>query len=128
MLQSLAADKDVSLAARRVLEGLQAEHQEHLCRQQPQLRVSQLTDSCVQGALQQNLVADKDVSLAARRVLESRFRLGVFDPPQDSPWASLGAADLGTPEHLELANEVAAKGRLLACLLVALACGLKQSQ
>ena len=64
----------------------------------------------MQGALDQGLVKDEGVTLAAQRVLDARFRLGVFDPPEQSPWASLGLKDLGTPEHLALANEVAARG------------------
>ena len=36
--------------------------------------------------------------------------LGVFDPPEQSPWASLGLQDQGTPEQTALANEVAARG------------------
>ena len=56
-----------------------------------------------------------DVELAARRVLEARFRLGIFDPPEQSPWAGLGAKDLGTREHLDLAREVAARGAQRIC-------------
>ena len=55
----------------------------------------------------------EDVTLAAQRVLGARFRLGIFDPPAQSPWAGLGAADLGAPEHLALADEVAARGEHL---------------
>lgn len=45
-----------------------------------------------------------NVSLSqAKRLVSNalaiRFRLGLFDPPEDQPYEKFGAADIGTPEH-----------------------------
>ena len=47
---------------------------------------------------------------SAKRVLKLRFELGLFDPPEDSPFAQFGAADLASPEHLELARQSVIQG------------------
>ena len=67
----------------------------------------------LQNAVSKGLVAEKDVSTAAERVLAAQFKLGLFDPPEASPWAHLGSETLGS--HLDLAKEVAAKGQGQFC-------------
>ena len=54
------------------------------------------------------LVSEQAIDTAAERVLASQIRLGLYDPPEASPWAHLGPKVLGS--HVELAEEVAAKG------------------
>ena len=62
----------------------------------------------MQAAAKEGLVLEQDINTAAERVLVSQFRLGLYDPPEASPWGHLGPEVLGS--HVELANEVAAKG------------------
>ena len=70
--------------------------------------------AAVQAAAKKGLVSEQDITTAAERVLVSQFRLGLYDPPEASPWGHLGPEVLGS--HVELANEVAAKGAQSACM------------
>jgi beta-glucosidase len=58
-------------------------------------------------AVQRGLLTTKDVDLALRRVLRVGFRLGVFDPPQLSPYNSISMSVVRSPEHLALALKTA---------------------
>ncbi|HEX4284800.1 MAG TPA: glycoside hydrolase family 3 C-terminal domain-containing protein [Terracidiphilus sp.] len=60
-------------------------------------------------AVQRGLLSEKDVDQALRRVLRVGFRLGAFDPPENSPYSKLSPSIVRAPEHLELAQKVAAE-------------------
>lgn len=60
-------------------------------------------------AVQRGLLTEADVNRALRRVLRVGFRLGAFDPPQDSPYSKLTMADVRSAAHLELSEKVAAE-------------------
>ncbi|HEX4065224.1 MAG TPA: glycoside hydrolase family 3 C-terminal domain-containing protein [Acidobacteriaceae bacterium] len=60
-------------------------------------------------AVQRGLLTETDVDRALRRVLRVGFRLGAFDPPQDSPYNHLTMAVVRSPEHLALAEKAAAE-------------------
>ena len=61
-------------------------------------------------SLSQGLVSKAHLDIAVARVLSSKFKLGVFDPPDKVPYAKLGEETLGAPEHLAKAREAAARG------------------
>jgi beta-glucosidase-like glycosyl hydrolase len=61
----------------------------------------------VGDALAQGLVAEADVDVALGRILTQRFRLGIFDPPSSSPYASIGVDALNSPAHAALALRAA---------------------
>ena len=50
---------------------------------------------------------------AARRALLPRFRVGLYDPPQLNPWASIPASVLESPQHHALARRAAAASFVL---------------
>lgn len=64
-------------------------------------------------AVQRGLLTEADVDRALRRVLRVGFRLGAFDPPQDNPYSHLTTAAVRSPEHLALAEKVAAESLTL---------------
>lgn len=64
-------------------------------------------------AVERGLLTEKDVDRALRRVLRVGFRLGAFDPPENSPYNKLAISVVRSPEHLELAEKVAEESMTL---------------
>ncbi len=64
-------------------------------------------------AVKQGLLAEKDVDTAVRRLLTARFKLGMFDPPEMVRWAQIPYSVNDSPEHQQLALEVARKSIVL---------------
>jgi beta-glucosidase len=64
-------------------------------------------------AVRQGLLTEKDVDTALRRLLTARFKLGMFDPPEMVRWAAIPYSVNDSPEHAELAAEVARKSIVL---------------
>ena len=64
-------------------------------------------------AVRQGLLPEKDVDTAVRRLLTARFKLGMFDPPEMVPWSHIPYGVNDSPEHQELALEVARKSIVL---------------
>lgn len=60
-------------------------------------------------AVQRGLLTEQDVDGALRRVLRVGFRLGAFDPPENTPYSKLTMDVVRSPAHLELAEKVAAE-------------------
>jgi len=58
-------------------------------------------------AVKRGLLTEQDVNRALRRVLRVGFRLGAFDPPQNSPYSKLDMSVVRSSEHLQLAEKVA---------------------
>ena len=77
-------------------------------------------DLCSDGTYNSLLPLLKDGTLDPARLerplvnlLTTRMLLGQFDPPGSTPWDSLGAADVATPEHRALALVAAEKSLVL---------------
>jgi beta-glucosidase len=64
-------------------------------------------------ALARGMVAEADLDRALSRVLTTRFRLGMFDPPEQVPFAATPLSVVGCDEHRALAREAAAKSIVL---------------
>ena len=64
-------------------------------------------------AIQRGLVAEADVDLALTRVLTSRFKLGLFDPPEAVPYASISTSIINCVEHRALARRAAVESIVL---------------
>ena len=64
-------------------------------------------------AVQQKLITEPEIDNALYYALKTRFRLGLFDPPQDVPWSSIGIDQNDTPEHEALALKVAEESIVL---------------
>jgi beta-glucosidase len=64
-------------------------------------------------AVQKGLVTEKEVDQALYYTLWTRFRLGLFDPPEQSPYSNITIKDNDTPEHEALALKVAEEAIVL---------------
>lgn len=64
-------------------------------------------------ALRRGLVTEEDLDRALRRVLRTRFRLGLFDPPERVAFAGIGPEVVASPPHLMLARRAAVNSLVL---------------
>jgi beta-glucosidase len=67
----------------------------------------------LKDAVAQGFVKESDLDTALTHVLRTRFRLGLLDPPERSPYAGLGPEVIGSREHRALAREAAVKSLVL---------------
>ncbi len=58
-------------------------------------------------AVQQGLASEADLDRALTRVLTYRFKLGLFDPPEQVPFSKYSLDDVDTPAHHALALKMA---------------------
>ncbi len=58
-------------------------------------------------AVKRGLLSEKELDGALRHVLRVGFRLGAFDPPEDSPYSKLTMASVRSPQHLALSLKAA---------------------
>ncbi|MDR0999160.1 MAG: glycoside hydrolase family 3 C-terminal domain-containing protein [Treponema sp.] len=59
------------------------------------------------------LVSMEAIDTALTRLLRTRFKLGVFDPPSEDPWARLGREVINCEKHRDLARKAAEKSIVL---------------
>jgi beta-glucosidase len=64
-------------------------------------------------AVKRGLLTEKELDNALRNVLRVGFRLGAFDPPEDSPYSKIGMDVVRSPEHLKLSDQVGAESMTL---------------
>ncbi len=64
-------------------------------------------------AIEEGLLKEKDIDKRLQELLPTRFKLGLFDPLEELPWANLGAQTIRHPKHVALSREVAAKSMVL---------------
>ena len=64
-------------------------------------------------AVQKGLITEKEIDQALDYTLWTRFRLGLFDPPEKSPFSKITLKDNDTPEHEALALKVAEESIVL---------------
>jgi beta-glucosidase len=64
-------------------------------------------------AIERGLVSESDVDRALARTLRTRFRLGMFDPPERVPYSSTPASVVASPAHRRLARQAAVKSMVL---------------
>jgi beta-glucosidase len=62
---------------------------------------------------EKGLVTEEAIDTALSRLLATRFKLGMFDAPEKSKWASLGREVINSEEHQNLALEAARKSMVL---------------
>ncbi|MHB9293999.1 beta-glucosidase [Hollandina sp. SP2] len=67
-----------------------------------------LTVACKQG-----LVSEAAIDTALTRLLRTRFKLGMFDPPEQDPYRSLDRETINSEKHRALALEAAYKSIVL---------------
>jgi len=64
-------------------------------------------------AIERGLIAEADVDRALERTLGTRFKLGMFDPPEEVPFTSISMDVVACPEHRQLAYQTAAESVVL---------------
>jgi beta-glucosidase len=64
-------------------------------------------------AVKKGLISEPEIDAAVSRVLEARFRLGLFDPPENVAYAQIPISQNDTPEHEALALQVARQSIVL---------------
>ncbi len=64
-------------------------------------------------AIDRGLITEADIDRSLGRTLATRFKLGMFDPPEDVPYAAIPLSVVGCPEHRQLAYEAALKSMVL---------------
>jgi beta-glucosidase len=64
-------------------------------------------------AIRQGLTTEAELDRALARTLATRFRLGMFDPPERVPYAATPLDVVGCEAHRELAHEAAVKSVVL---------------
>ncbi len=58
-------------------------------------------------AIRRGLITEADVDRALERTLGTRFKLGMFDPPEEAPFASISPDVVACEEHRQLAYRTA---------------------
>jgi beta-glucosidase len=64
-------------------------------------------------AIDQGLISEADVDQALSRTLRTRFKLGMFDPPEEVPFTSISMEVVDSAEHRQLAFEAASQSVVL---------------
>lgn len=64
-------------------------------------------------AVKKGLIDEQDIDRSVRRLLMTRFKLGMFDPPEDVPFASTTMSIVNSRSHRELALQSATKSVVL---------------
>lgn len=64
-------------------------------------------------AVRRGLISESAVTEACRRVLTVRFRLGLFDPPEQVPYTRIPESVIDSPAHRELARRAAQESIVL---------------
>lgn len=64
-------------------------------------------------AIRRGLISEADVDRALERTLGTRFKLGMFDPPEEVPFTSIPMDVVACPEHRKLAYTAAAESVVL---------------
>ncbi len=64
-------------------------------------------------AVKHGLIAEETIDRAVRRLFQARFRLGMFDPPEQVPYAHIPYDVIHSPAHRELALRAARESIVL---------------
>ncbi len=65
------------------------------------------------AAVAQGLISGQTIDRAVQRLLEARFRLGMFDPPGQVPYAGIPCSIVNSPPHRALALQAARESIVL---------------
>jgi beta-glucosidase len=64
-------------------------------------------------AVKQGLITEAQIEVSLRRLLATKFKLGLFDPPDRVPWSRIPASVIDCDEHRALARETAVESIVL---------------
>ena len=65
------------------------------------------------GSVTQGLLSEADINRAVKRLFTARFRLGMFDPPEQVPYSQIPYSVINSPEHRALALQAARESIVL---------------
>jgi beta-glucosidase len=65
------------------------------------------------AAVRQGSVSEATLNRAVANALRARFRLGLFDPPDQIPFSRIPGSVVGSPEHVTLARQLARESIVL---------------
>ncbi len=64
-------------------------------------------------ALQREMITMEEIDTAVKRLFRTRFKLGMFDPEEEVPFADIPMSVVGSEKHLQLAQKAAEKSLVL---------------
>jgi beta-glucosidase len=64
-------------------------------------------------SVKQGMIEEKEVDAALKRLFTTRFKLGLFDPPEMVPYARIPYSSVDSPENRQVALEAARKSLVL---------------
>jgi beta-glucosidase len=64
-------------------------------------------------AVRDGLIQEAEINTSLRRLLSTKFRLGLFDPPERVPWSQTPATVIDCAEHRTLARQAAVESIVL---------------
>ena len=64
-------------------------------------------------AVKQGLVTEAQIDVSLRRLLATKFKLGLFDPPDRVPWSTIPASVIDCDEHRQLSRQTAVESIVL---------------
>jgi beta-glucosidase len=67
----------------------------------------------LRNAVKQGLISEQTIDRAVARLFTARFRLGLFDPPEQVPYAQIPYSVIDSPEHRALALRAARESIVL---------------
>jgi beta-glucosidase len=71
------------------------------------------TYPALKDAVEQGLIDEATIDRAVKRLFNARFRLGMFDPPEQVPYANISFKVVNSTEHQELALQTARETMVL---------------
>jgi beta-glucosidase len=71
------------------------------------------TYAALTAAVHDGLVSESDIDTSVKRLMLTRFRLGMFDPPERVRWAQIPYSDNQSPQHDALSRRVAQESIVL---------------
>ncbi len=71
------------------------------------------TYNALYDAVQRQLITETEIDTALRHLLATRFKLGLFDPPERVPWSSTPTTVIDSPAHRALSRRAAAESIVL---------------
>ncbi len=67
----------------------------------------------LEGAVEQGLITEDEIDVSLKRIFLARFKLGMFDSPDNVPYAQISMDVVSSPKHRALSLETAQKSMVL---------------
>ena len=67
----------------------------------------------LEGAVEQGFISEEEIDVSLKRIFMARFKLGMFDSPENVPYAQIPMDVVGSDKHRSLSLETAQKSIVL---------------